>query len=61
VVALPGIGAAKGDSMGFWYWVFAVAASGFMTTRVNEDGEKVMAFVVTMLAFSVPFFASRQL
>lgn len=47
--------------MGFWYWVFAVAASGFMTTRVNEDGEKVMAFVVTMLAFSVPFFASRQL
>ena len=42
------------------FWAFAIAASGFMTTQVNEDGEKVMAFVVTMIAFAIAFFAARD-
>ena len=43
------------------FWLFAAAVSGFMTTLVDDDGEKVMAFIVTMLAFAVGFFGARQL
>ena len=36
--------------------VFALAVSWFMTTLVNEDGEKI----VTLAAFSIAFFAARD-
>jgi hypothetical protein len=31
-----------------------------MTTLVDEDGEKVAAFVVTLLAFSLVYFVGRD-
>lgn len=40
--------------------LFALAVSAFMTTLVNEDGEKVAALRVTSAAFAVPFFGASD-
>ena len=40
--------------------VFALAVSWFMTTLVNEDGEKIAAFLITLAAFGIAFFAARD-
>jgi uncharacterized membrane-anchored protein len=42
------------------FWIFALAASGFMSTQVDEDGQKVAAFVVTLVAFALVFFVARD-
>lgn len=40
--------------------LFALAVSAFMTTLVNEDGEKVAAFLVALAAFAVAFFGASD-
>lgn len=39
---------------------FALAVSWFMTTLVDEDGEKIVAFLVILAAFGIAFFATRD-